>query len=151
MASSQKRKAESHEVAPKRRHRNLFENMTEAEKEEMRKRADDTMARIDAEMAKVDAEMAAEAALPAEERRQNTIKAQSSRTMAHLRGVSSCHVTVQLAPWSPRGSTCRFETCDDTHIPPHSYRIALKPGLTSWHSSPGKARSPFHQIFSVQN
>lgn len=132
MASSQKRKLGEEHPPPRRRHKNLFEDMTEEEKEKMKKEQDEMIAEIDAIMA-------AEAAIPPEVKRQNMIDSQRMEIESHLRDVRvSAQITVQKAPWSSRGSTCRYRACEEPHIPPRSYRIALKRGLSHYSGSPGK-------------
>lgn len=131
MAPVEKRKAGDNHP-PRRRHKNLFEGLTEEEHEKMRKDGDEAIARIDAIMA-------AEAAIPSEVKRQNMIDAQRIEIESHLRDIeASAHVTVQLAPSSSRGSTCRYRACEDGPISPRNYRVALKPGLSHWSGSPGK-------------
>lgn len=144
MASSGKRKAEDHIPPPKRRFKNPWENITEEERQRIMKDGDEMIARIDAIMA-------AEAAIPPEVRRLNQINAQQMAIMAHMRSNLYARVTIQKSPWSPRGSMCKFELCKDSHIGSGIYRIALKPGLASWHGSPGRLHPSCPSKPSEQN
>ncbi|TKA61499.1 hypothetical protein B0A49_10979 [Cryomyces minteri] len=134
MSSAEKRQVSGSVSVPKRRRAYPFENMSEEDLEKIRKDTEQRWARHNEEWTAMEA---AEAALSPEERRQNKIDAQAAPIMAHLRStIPAPGIAVQLAPWSPRGSKCKFWQCSRGQILPHEYRIAMKPGTEHWSGSP---------------
>lgn len=116
-----------------------LDKMTDEERQAVMQRIHDTAA----EHAKKQAEFDA---LPAESKRERNIQTQRELVQRHLSTpeqlyhpvlrvpyMQSPFLVLQLAPWSPRGSTCRFWECGHGEsINPGEYRFALRPGSISY-------------------
>ena len=133
---------------PKRRGMKAFTDLTPEELEEFRKESEELLAELEAQAK-------AEEALSPKEKRQRSIDFQRNALQRHLLPRYAYGRTgdpaflehfpviiIQMAPWSPRGASCKSDICG-RKIEVGDYRIALSPGMASnnYHKSPGKMQS----------